>query len=85
MFSCKEATALRIGNALSPEDRESEDPGLGSQSPYDDAAETQRRVQRGDESKGDPNERDQAGDYAHDIATSDPARDQGLVRRDIPS
>jgi len=61
------------------------DQPVGSQSPYDDAAETQRRVQRGDESKGDPDERDEAGDYAGNSETADPASDQGLVRRDIPS
>ncbi len=58
---------------------------VGSKSAHDDATETQRRIQRGDETKGDPDERDEAGDYGGAPETSDPARDQGLVRRDVPS
>lgn len=34
---------------------------LGAQSSYDDATETQRRIERGDETKGDPDARDAAG------------------------
>lgn len=45
-----------------------------------------RRIRRGDESKGDPDERDVAGDYADDHPeTTDPARDQGLKGRRVPS
>ena len=58
---------------------------VGSKSAYDDETETQRRIQRGDESKGDPDERDEAGAYGGATETLDPARDQGLVRPHIPS
>ena len=58
---------------------------LGKQSAYEDTTEFKQRLRRGDESKGDPDERDVAGDYAEDSSTADTARDQGLVRRDIPS
>jgi hypothetical protein len=59
---------------------------LGEQSAYEDATEFKRRLRRGDESKGDPDERDVAGDYANkDSADADTASDQGLVRRDVPS
>lgn len=34
---------------------------IGEQSAYEDETETARRLRRGDESKGDPNERDTAG------------------------
>lgn len=34
---------------------------LGQQSSYDDATTMQRQIQRGDETKGDPNQRDHAG------------------------
>jgi hypothetical protein len=36
---------------------------LGEESVYEGKTENQRRMQRGDESKGDPNERDTAGDH----------------------
>ena len=58
---------------------------LGEQSAYEDTTEFTRRLRRGDESKGDPDERDVAGDYAEDSSTADTASDQGLVRRDVPS
>ena len=64
-----------------------EDPEkLGNESAYEDATEMKRRIQRGDESKGDADERDVAGDYANDRPeTTDPARDQGLRRNRVPS
>lgn len=59
---------------------------LGNESAYEDATEMNRRVRRGDESKGDADERDVAGDYADDRPeTTDPARDQGLRGRRVPS
>ncbi|HKY43941.1 MAG TPA: hypothetical protein VJM50_12690 [Pyrinomonadaceae bacterium] len=59
---------------------------LGRESAYEDATEMKRRVRRGDESKGDADERDVAGDYSDEHpATSDPARDQGLGGRHVPS
>lgn len=59
---------------------------LGSESAYEDATEMRRRIQRGDESKGDADERDVAGDYADDHPeTTDTARDQGLRGRRVPS
>jgi hypothetical protein len=64
-----------------------EDPEkLGNESAYEDATEMARRMRRSDESKGDADERDVAGDYAdeHPEAT-DPARDQGLGGRHVPS
>jgi hypothetical protein len=66
------------------DDRIAED--LGEQSAYEDATEMKRRLRRGDESKGDADDRDVAGDYsdAHSEDT-DPANDQGLVRRKKPS
>ena len=58
---------------------------LGNESAYEDATEMIRRVRRGDESKGDADERDVAGDYADDPPeTTDPARDQGLGGRTSP-
>ena len=39
---------------------------LGNESAYEDATDMIRRVRRGDESKGDADERDVAGDYADD-------------------
>lgn len=39
---------------------------LGNESAYEDATEMKRRIRRGDESKGDADERDVAGDYADD-------------------
>jgi hypothetical protein len=64
-----------------------EDPEkLGNESAYEDATEMSRRVRRGDESKGDADERDVAGDYADDRPdNTDPARDQGLGGRRVPS
>ena len=64
-----------------------EDPEkLGNESAYEDATEMKRRVRRGDESKGDADERDVAGDYADDRPeTTDPAADQGLRGRRVPS
>jgi hypothetical protein len=60
-----------------------EDPEkLGNESAYEDATERDRRVRRGDESKGDADERDVAGDYAE---ATDPAADQGLRGRRVPS
>jgi hypothetical protein len=59
---------------------------LGNESAYEDATEMSRRIRRGDESKGDADERDVAGDYADEHPeTTDPARDQGLGRRRVPS
>ena len=57
-----------------------EDPEkLGNESAYEDATEMKRRMQRGDESKGDADDRDVAGDYADEHpSNTDPARDQGL-------
>ena len=64
-----------------------EDPEkLGKESAYEDATEMKRRIQRGDESKGDADDRDVAGDYTDDSPeNTDPARDQGLGRRRVPS
>ena len=59
---------------------------LGKESAYEDATEMKRRVQRGDESEGDADERDVAGDYADDRPDeTDPAADQGLRGRRVPS
>ena len=59
---------------------------LGRESAYEDATEMKRRVRRGDESKGDADERDVAGDYASDdTETTDTAHDQGLRGRRVPS
>lgn len=59
---------------------------LGNESAYEDATEMKRRVSRGDESKGDADERDVAGDYAgDDPETTDTAHDQGLKGRVVPS
>ena len=58
---------------------------LGEQSAYEDATDFKRRLRRGDESNGDPDERDVAGDYTDDSSNADTASDQGLVRRDVPS
>jgi hypothetical protein len=66
-------------------ERDAEAEDLGEQSAYEDTTEFKRRLRRGDESKGDPDERDIAGDYAEDSSNADTATDQGLVRRDIPS
>ena len=38
-------------------------------------------MRRGDESQGDPNERDVAGDYQGDESTGDTALDPGLANR----
>jgi hypothetical protein len=59
---------------------------LGRESAYEDATEMSRRVRRGDESKGDADDRDIAGDYAgKDPETTDTAGDQGLKGRRVPS
>ena len=59
---------------------------LGNESAYEDATEMSRRIRRGDESKGDADERDVAGDYADERPeTTDPARDQGLRGDRVPS
>ena len=59
---------------------------LGRESAYEDATEMKRRVQRGDESKGDADERDVAGDYTADHPeNTDTAQDQGLRGRRVPS
>lgn len=59
---------------------------LGRESAYEDATEMKRRIRRGDESKGDADDRDVAGDYAgEEPETTDTARDQGLGRRRVPS
>lgn len=59
---------------------------LGNESAYEDATEIDRRIRRGDESKGDADERDVAGDYSNDEPeTTDPASDQGLRGRRVPS
>jgi hypothetical protein len=59
---------------------------LGNESAYEDATEMKRRLQRGDESKGDADERDVAGDYADDRPeNTDPAADQGLRGGPVPS
>lgn len=39
---------------------------LGEESAYEGPTEFKRRLRRGDESKGDPDERDIAGDYVED-------------------
>ena len=52
---------------------------LGNESAYEDATEMKRRILRGDESKGDADERDVAGDYTDGPPeNTDPASDQGL-------
>jgi hypothetical protein len=59
---------------------------LGNESAYEDATEMKRRLRRGDESKGDADERDVAGDYADDRPErTDPASDQGLRGGRVPS
>ena len=59
---------------------------LGRESAYEDATEIKRRVRRGNESKGDADERDVAGDYSDEHpSTIDPVRDQGLGGRRVPS
>jgi hypothetical protein len=59
---------------------------LGNESAYEDATEMKRRVRRNDESKGDADDRDVAGDYADaDPESTDPASDQGLRGRNVPS
>ena len=59
---------------------------LGNESAYEDATDMKRRIRRGDESKGDADERDLAGDYADDRPeTTDTARDQGLKGHRVPS
>ena len=59
---------------------------LGNESAYEDATEMKRRLRRGDESKGDADERDVAGDYADDRPeNTDPASDQGLRGGRVPS
>lgn len=67
--------------------KEEEDPEkLGNESAYEDATEMSRRVLRGDESKGDADERDVAGAYTDDPPdNTDPASDQGLRGRRVPS
>lgn len=59
---------------------------LGNESAYEDSTEMIRRVRRGDESKGDADERDVAGDYADERPeNTDPAGDQGLRGGRVPS
>lgn len=59
---------------------------LGNESAYEDATEMKRRIRRGDESKGDADDRDVAGDYADDHPeNTDPAHDQGLRGGRVPS
>jgi hypothetical protein len=59
---------------------------LGRESAYEDATDMKRRVRRGVESNGDADERDVAGDYSDEHpSTTDPARDQGLGGRGVPS
>ena len=59
---------------------------LGNESAYEDATEMKRRIRRGDESKGDADERDVAGDYSNEHPeTTDTAQDQGLRGRRVPS
>ena len=59
---------------------------LGNESAYEGATEMKRRIHRGDESKGDADERDVAGAYAaDDPETTDTAHDQGLKGRVVPS
>lgn len=59
---------------------------LGNESAYEDATEMKRRLLRGDESKGDADERDVAGDYADGHPeNTDTAEDQGLKGRRVPS
>ncbi len=59
---------------------------LGNESAYEDATEMNRRIRRGDESKGDADARDVAGDYADEHPGNiDTARDQGLRGRRVPS
>ena len=66
-----------------PEDKQVDNSAerLGSESAYEDETELKRRMRRGDESQGDPNERDVAGDYQDDESTGDTALDQGLTNR----
>ena len=59
---------------------------LGNESAYEDATEMKRRLRRGDESKGDADERDVAGDYSDKHPeNTDTAADQGLKGRRVPS
>jgi hypothetical protein len=59
---------------------------LGNESAYEDTTEMKRRLRRGDESKGDADERDVAGDYADEHPeNTDTAEDQGLRGRRVPS
>lgn len=59
---------------------------LGRESAYEDETEMAQRVRRGDESKGDADERDVAGDYADEHPEKvDPAADQGLRGGRVPS
>ena len=66
------------------QDRQAEQ--LGEESAYEDATEMKRRVRRDDESKGDADDRDVAGDYADEKPeATDTASDQGLRGRRVPS
>ena len=59
---------------------------LGRESAYEGATEMKRRISRGDESKGDADKRDVAGDYnGDDPETTDTAHDQGIKGRVVPS
>ena len=59
---------------------------LGNESAYEDATEMSRRIRRGDESKGDADERDVAGGYTDDHPeNTDPSHDQGLRGGRVPS
>ena len=76
-------------DAMKSENNESETDAaaesLGDESAYEDATDFKRRMRRGDETKGDPDDRDVAGDYSGGSNDADPARDQGLGRTDLPS
>jgi len=74
---------LAPNNNKQHKDRVAEE--LGEQSSYEEITEMKRRLRRGDETKGDPNHRDIAGDYSGSPKDADPARDQGLLRRRTPS
>jgi len=54
---------------------------LANESAYDDETDFKRRLLRHDESKGDANDRDVAGDYRDQSSTGDVTFDQGLANR----
>jgi len=54
---------------------------LANESAYDDETDFKRQLLRNDESKGDANDRDVAGDYRDQSSTGDVTFDQGLANR----